>query len=262
MSMKSKRNALIKWVELSLNLPVGKVVWYQQNAPRPQKPYVSLHMGTSKTIGREQVLPVNEEGAAIIISHREVTLSVFNFVPDNVDPVEMLMILQASLDSTKIRELFEAEDIAYAKTISGPQDVTFKLDTLLEQRATMDLIFRMPWEFNDADQGMITVVGIEGVAINLGGVTVAAMTLNPGNAFDPPIITLNGIYVSTDTLNERIAVTVGIDIYNLKYDSATIVTINSVVSTIADLLVDDSLVMEYFEYAGEHNLKTVTATRT
>lgn len=263
MSFATKRATLIKWIELATGYPVGKVIWADQNMPRPEKPYIIARMSAFKTIHREFTHPADEVGKADISTHKEFTLSIQCFATDIIDPMPIMLDLQDSLNKPKFMEMFNPEGLVFVETLMGPTDTTVKLDTVYERRASMDLRMRMPWVVGDSEQGLIELVSGNGVA-QIDETKIADVPIEVGEAFEPVELILNDCeLLETDTLNERLRVeATGPVIYNMKYNEFTTVTLNAAPSTIQLLLPGDILDMVYFEYGGEHTLKSVSATRT
>ena len=263
MSFATKRAILIKWIEIATGYPVGKVVWADQNMPRPEKPYIIARMSAFKSINREFIHPTDEVGKSDISTHKEFTLGIQCFTTDNIDPIPIMLDLQDSLNKPKFMEMFNPEGLVFVETLMGPTDTTVKLDTTYERRASMDLRMRMPWVVTDSEQGLIELVSGNGIA-QIDETKIADIPIDVGEAFAPVELNLDDCeLLEIDSLNERLRVEDSGDvIYNMKYNELTIVTINTVPSTIQLLLPGDILDMVYFEYGGEHTLKSVSATRT
>jgi hypothetical protein len=263
MSFATKRAILIKWIELATGYPVGKVIWADQNMPRPEKPYIVARMSAFKTINREFTHPADETGKADISTHKEFTLSIQCFATDAIDPMPIMLDLQDSLNKSKFMEMFNPEGLVFVESLMGPTDTTIKLDTVYERRASMDLRMRMPWVVGDSEQGLIESVNVEQISIDVGGITIMPNLITIGLPFIPPEINITDyLFVSIDTLNSIIKAKSPLDIIdNFTYYEDTVVEIDGVSANIDDLLVDDELDITYFEYLDKKVLKFVDATR-
>jgi hypothetical protein len=263
MSFATKKAAIIKWLEISSGYPIGKVIWDNQNMPRPVKPYIVARMSSFVNKNREYLKPQTNTNAAKFITHKEFTLTIHCYSEGSTDPLEKMLNIQDSLLTEKTKSIFEPEQLVSVDILKAAVDTTIKLDTTYERRATMDILMRIPWTIEDHDQGLIEAVSIEGLALNVDGTTIMKETFLVGTSFTPVDISLDDmIFVSVDILNETVIFkTTGNVPYTFTYVGAEI-TINTVPSLITDLIVDDTADLVYFEYNGHHNLKTVTVVRT
>ena len=264
MSFATQKAAIIKWLSLSSGLPVGKVIWTDQNMPRPVRPYIAVNMTGFKTINREYIAPQTEDGVVKIIEHKEYVLPIQYFADNagSTDPIEKLSNVQSAIHTQQIQDLFIPEGIVFVRVLFGPDCTSIKIDAMSESRGGMDLQFRMPWVMEDKGQGSIEAVSVEGVVKNIDGTTVDARSYTVGAEFEPTVLSATGTFVSIDTLLETINVQVGANQIAFKYDALTVVILNTAPAVITDLQAGDALEIDYIEFHGNHLLKTVDATRT
>lgn len=265
MSYATKKAAIIKWIELATGYPIGKVIWDNQNMPRPTKPYISAKMFAFRAVNREYIDKPNISGVSNIITHKEFTLSIQCYSDGSIDPIEKLLNLQDSLNKNKYDLLLGNEQIAFVTMLMGPTDTTIKLDTMFESRASMDLLFRIPWSMTDSEQGLIEAVeNLEAISLHPGGSTIMAQTIDIGTSFVPVETIFNdSLFKSYDSLTDIVRVQKALVLYNFSYlPGFTVVTLNAAPVDITDLEEDDDVDIVHIPYNGNTCLKTLTAVRT
>lgn len=172
MSLAVTRKAFIDWIRNVTTYSADKVIWSEQNMPRPAKPYITARLSAFNNLNHPYTGPNDITGKSKMYYDKEFTLSLDCYATNAVDPLSVLIDLHVSLSNISPYTILSDAGIAFVDTLLGPNDITSKVDTLYEKRATMDLLMRVPWTVEDANQGMINTVGIDSVAIAANGITI------------------------------------------------------------------------------------------
>jgi hypothetical protein len=184
MTLVATRKAFIDWIRAVTSFTAPKVVWAEQNMPRPTKSYITARL-TAFVQPNQNYMgnPNASTGVATAVTDKEFTLQLHCFPAPGTDPITILLNLHDSLNTLNHYKILQDAGIAFVNNLLGPVDTTIKLDTMYEERATMDLLMRIPWSFTDANQGLIETVKIDGTAINLDGISISVysqtITANP-----------------------------------------------------------------------------------
>lgn len=132
------------------------VIFYQQNAPRPALPYVTLYLQSWVSIGKDYQGLANNQGISEIFGNREFTLQVQCY---GGEPFNTLETLKMSVSKINTLNFLSQNGIAFVRNFSII-DVTSLLDTEFEPRASLDFVFRVA-QFDQEDNGLIEIVEIE-----------------------------------------------------------------------------------------------------
>jgi uncharacterized RDD family membrane protein YckC len=130
------------------NVPAGMpVVYYFPNAPRPTVDYVTLLISSVSQIGWDyQPRPTNNPGDIEGIGDREFTLQVQAY---GGDPLTVLENLRTSLQKPTVLDTLRADGIVFVNWFTI-NDITDLVDSRFEQRATLDLLFRVSQQYLDS----------------------------------------------------------------------------------------------------------------
>lgn len=164
MAFSDKRKAFIDYVKTATSYTAAKVIWLDQNMPRPDRPYIGLKMTNFVNVGREYITTPNTDGASKIYRHKEFTLNIHCYGDGTTDPIEVALNIEHAQDKEALKAILEAQQIAVVDTLMGATDTSVKLDTIFESRASLDLKMRMPFETTDSGQGVIEAITVEGDA--------------------------------------------------------------------------------------------------
>lgn len=178
MTLDTTKKAFIDWVRQVTTYAATKVVWADQNMPRPVKPYMTLKLTAFSQPNRRYTAPPDNTGKAEIISHKEFTLSINNFEASGIDPMTAMLNLHDSLGRVNDYAILRTAKIAYVDTLLGPLDISEKVDTIYEPRAVLDLKMRIPWTVDDANQGLIQSVAVGALTLDVQGVTIMNDVIN------------------------------------------------------------------------------------
>lgn len=153
-----------------------ETIFHDPNAPRPALPYLLLKIDSFVQIGEDCISPPNNEGECTISGSREFTLSINAYGDEGFAG---LLLLRDSLQKPSVQMALNADGLVFVDH-HGVKDLTTLLNTSFEQRAQMDVLFRVGNLIVDT-VGYIETVEITGTYKNPNGST--AMTEN---------ITING----------------------------------------------------------------------
>lgn len=163
-TFKNVKTSLYDWVVA--NIPSGMpAVYYYPNAPRPTLDYVSLFISSVTQIGWDYVpRPVDEAGTVEQVGDREFTFIVQGY---GGDPLTVLENLRTSLQKQTVLDTLRASGIVFVNWFPI-NDITDLVDSRFEQRATMDILFRIAQEYFDT-LGSIAQVEAEEIILNIDG---------------------------------------------------------------------------------------------
>ena len=126
------RKALTDWVGPT-------AIWSHQNTPRPKTPYFTLQIISFAQIGDDYEGMPNNEEIAQMRGDREFTLSIQAI---GANAISRLDALRFSLQQFSVREDLAKHGIVYVRT-EGIQDIAALLEETFEERASLDVLFRL-----------------------------------------------------------------------------------------------------------------------
>jgi len=145
------------------NLPANTpVIFLYQNAPRPETAYVTLYLSSLVQIGNDYVpRPDNQAGIVEQIGDREFTLQIATYGGDCITRLENL---RSSLQKDSVLATLQENGIIFVEQFPI-QDVTELVASRFENRAQMDILFRMGQTYDDT-LGSIETVEIQEIFNN------------------------------------------------------------------------------------------------
>jgi len=150
------RTSLYDWAVANVQSAMP-VVYLFPNAPRPTVDYVSLYISSVTQIGWDYVQePLDNTGISEQVGDREFTLQVQVY---GGDPITTIQNLRTSLQKQTVLDSLRANGIVFANWFPI-NDVTELIDSRYEQRASMDILFRIADVYTD-NLGMIETVELE-----------------------------------------------------------------------------------------------------
>lgn len=151
------QDAIYNW--LSAELAPSTVMFADQDAPQPAvRPYATIKVLNVNRIGNNDIQGAPDgTGIATIKGHREATVSIQTFGPG---AIQLLVDAQDSLNKWSVQQaLRESGNIVFVSD-EGIVNVSDLLETEIEERAALDMIFRYATESTD-DVGFIQFVELE-----------------------------------------------------------------------------------------------------
>jgi hypothetical protein len=177
LSIAALRTVMYNWAVA--NVPSGKpVIYLYNNGPRPDVEYVTLFISTLVEIGRDYTQsPLSTSAPETIVGDREFTLQVVAY---GDDPFTVCENLRCSLQKQTVLSTLRANGVAYVNWFPIV-DTTTIVDTGYEQRASMDLLFRVANVYSDIS-GDIETTQIEEKFLFPGGSIASdiTVTIPPG----------------------------------------------------------------------------------
>lgn len=144
------------------NIPaMTPVLYYNQDAPRPSKPYITLFLRDFIQIGWDYVPKPDALGDAEIIGNREFTLQIESY---GTNSMQVLENLRSALQNPNVLDTLRANNIVFVNQFPI-NDTTILLDTQYEERATMDVLFRIANTI-EPNIGLIEIVEVEEILSN------------------------------------------------------------------------------------------------
>ena len=158
--------ALREWVRDESGLGDDKVIWLNQDAPRPPLPYIALQIfGLVKVHEDYKPMPQNDDGDIKITGNRDFTLNIQHFGPGFLLSLETV---RSSADKEAVRETLRAAGVAIWNTNEAIQDLTSLIETRYLDQASIDIMCRTNSEVADT-LGTIQTVEVEGNYTNCAG---------------------------------------------------------------------------------------------
>ena len=169
---KDLKTALYNWAVA--NVPSSMpVIYYYPNAPRPTVDYVTLVISSVSQIGWDYVpQPIDADGDVEQVGDREFIVTAQGY---GGDPLTVLENLRTSLQKQTVLDTLRASGIVFCDWFPI-NDITDLVDSRFEQRATMDIRFRIAHEYFDT-LGTIAQVEAEEVILNVDGTIVLDQTV-------------------------------------------------------------------------------------
>lgn len=167
------RANLVSWVSDQVSSGV-KVIQSDPNAPGPNETYLVVRVDSLGRVGRGWIGDVGEAGTASLHGTREAVVSIMAI---GVGAMEELERVSGSLEIPTVLESLQENNLAFVRTESELINLTGVIGSRREERASLDLRFRLPSPYAVA-QAEDDVGAIEHVEItdsNLG----KAFVVNP-----------------------------------------------------------------------------------
>lgn len=175
------KTSLYNWV--IANIPVGMpAVYYYPNAPRPEVDYVSLQITSLSQIGWDYVpRPTATPGTVTQVGDREFTFQVQAY---GGDVLTVLENLRTSLQKQTVLDTLRANGIVFVNQFPI-NDITDLIDTRFEQRATMDILFRISQQYLDT-LGIIDIVQLREIIKDVDSTIILDQTVTIPPPPPPP----------------------------------------------------------------------------
>lgn len=161
------KTSLYTWA--TANVPSGMpVILLYNNAPRPVIDYVTIYVSTVSQIGWDYVRPpLTTAGISEQVGDREFTCQIQAY---GGNPLNVLNNLRTSLQKQSVLDTLRANGIVFADWYPV-NDITELVDTRFEQRASLDILFRIA-DIYDETSGVISTVSLEEVFKEPDGTTI------------------------------------------------------------------------------------------
>jgi hypothetical protein len=164
-SIESIQDALYKWVNSVL--PTTPIIWYHENAPRPNVPYIALHLSMIDTVKQDYV-----DGAGNLTGNRDFILLVQGIGKNSMDFCEEL---KTSLSLPAIRAALRQDGIVFVNRLAITC-ISEVVDSRWEERNLLDLKFRFA-QIDTDNSGTIDHFGIKGDVLDVDLSTVTEINI-------------------------------------------------------------------------------------
>lgn len=155
LNFETVKTSLYNWVTsvLPANVPA---IFFNENSPRPELPYVTLFLNTLTQIGDDFTPRPDIDGDASIIGDREFNIQIQAY---GGDPITTLENIRSSLQLDSVLDSLRNDNIVFVQH-NPINDITGLLDTKFEPRGSMDVLFRIA-QSQDDNLGVIETVELE-----------------------------------------------------------------------------------------------------
>ncbi|MBC3540657.1 LIC_12616 family protein [Rufibacter sediminis] len=145
---------LQKWIIAATGLPDNKVVYANQNGPRPAFPYVTVHVTAKSDMGWADISVPDTDGVAEINNDRMVSISLQAL---GSGAMSLMETLRDDLERPTSLQQFRGAGLPFIRVLNDVNDLTTVVGTKYEERAGMDLEFRTAVQLTD-EVGLIEAV--------------------------------------------------------------------------------------------------------
>lgn len=137
-------------------LTEDKVIWQDENAPRPALPYVAMKVMSQRFVKQDYYADPDANGVQKVQGDRELTLNIQYFGPDSVQNLE------AVVDKLRLNSVLDRFMAAKYVAFNTAQvtDIAALLDKAqIEPRASMDVFIRTK-KYQDDQVGFIDTANV------------------------------------------------------------------------------------------------------
>jgi hypothetical protein len=141
MALSAVQKVFYDWVHGQVAYPV---IWVNPNAPRPDLPYISLHILSMVKMGGDYISKPNSLGIRKIFSDYYINLNIscyFTGDGSNINAFDVLSDLRQSLRTEAVIGLLNTNNISLIKELSSILFIPTIIATGFEQRASIDIQF-------------------------------------------------------------------------------------------------------------------------
>ncbi len=125
-------NAIYTWEQTVL--PTIPMIWFHRNAPRPNVPYIAMHLKTINSKGVDAYIPKTDE----IVGNRDFILMIQGFGSGSQGFMETL---KTSLEKPSIQLYLSQNNLVFVDRM-GVNDISEVVDSRWEERNQLDVIMR------------------------------------------------------------------------------------------------------------------------
>lgn len=146
-------------------------IWQYSNAPRPDRPYISLLIPTITPVGHTSYGKVDAAGIIKILSQNLMTLSITYHgqeSPQNMLGQETLSKILLSVKKEYVQQLFIDSQIGYLTRLAQ-NTLPNLVGTSFEEQSILDLSFMLLTDITDIDAGLIERVEVAGEYLDTEG---------------------------------------------------------------------------------------------
>lgn len=170
-------DTIYAWVNSRKVVDKQKIILEDQNVVRPKPPYVSYRFLTGPVkIGTQDDQVYDEVTDSVVISGpRNMTISLKAYGTQKVSSLQIMTNLQASLEMQSVQQLFQSQNMAVVEA-GNVLEISSALETGIEDRAQMDVIFGVTSIVREEQGEIITVEIVDAVVKDVTGADVVEIT--------------------------------------------------------------------------------------
>lgn len=165
MLIKDVYELIASFIEIVIDDPNVTVIYANANAPRPEKPFITLEINSLRNLALPFRYDIDEMGMQTVVNSMAFT-GVFNAYADAMHEAEELLNRLQRHFGTEIAYLHFRGDVSYMETVFGVSAVPQVEGAINESRATMECIFNLNQSIED-DVGLIEKVEITDELTNI-----------------------------------------------------------------------------------------------
>ena len=158
MEIRDVYQRIASFVEIVIDDPAVTVIYANGNAPRPEKPFITLGINSLRNLAMPFRNEIDDMGIQNVGSSMAFT-AVFNSYADEMHGAERLLNKLERHFRTEIAYLHFRGDIAYMETVFGVSAIPQVEGAVNESRANMECIFNLNQTIED-NVGLIETVEI------------------------------------------------------------------------------------------------------
>lgn len=132
------KKTIYNWIDKEMKGQVSKVIWRDQGAPRPPRPYVGLKIISGPTITGDDDQRESSPGIYTVVGQREMTVEIAVYGENSLD---LCHKLEQSLQRGSVLDTFAASEVSVLRGTSTV-NLTIPLDAqTFESRAQFEVVF-------------------------------------------------------------------------------------------------------------------------
>ncbi len=150
---------LEEFIVLSLNDPTITVIFANQNATGPHKPFITISIGALNDVGFPMKYDIDDNGIQDIIVNKSFIVTFQSYCDGLHQSENILNTIQNSFRSDLSYYHFKA-DMVYIRTIMGVSAIPIPINEINESRAMLEVEFSLNQIIQD-NVGLIDYIVVE-----------------------------------------------------------------------------------------------------
>lgn len=165
MLIKDVYQLIASFIEIVIDDPAVTVIYANGNAPRPEKPFITLEINSLRNLAMPFRNQIDDNGMQNVGSSMAFT-AVFNAYADVMHEAEDLLNKLQRHFGTEIAYLHFRGDISYMETVFGVSAIPQATGAVNESRASMECTFNLNQMIED-NVGLIETIEITDELTNI-----------------------------------------------------------------------------------------------
>lgn len=150
---------IASFIEIVIDDPSVTVIYANGNAPRPEKPFITLEINSLRNLAMPFRYDIDDSTGIQNVGNNMAFTAVFNAYADVRHEAESLLNKLQRHFGTEIAYLHFLGDISYMETIFGISAIPQVEGAINESRATMECIFNLNQTIQD-NVGLIETIEV------------------------------------------------------------------------------------------------------